>query len=196
VATVPSGQRQHEGLAGERTRPLAWGGLAARLAIPALLVAAALVLPAFILSSDREIRGGGVGPTAWPRVMLLAITVLAVVWMVQEWLGWRRGLGAGISAVPEEGAYSMTKAAAGLVLVVLYGWLLPIVGFPVATTGFMAAWCYLGGIRNPVALLAVPLGGTAALLWMFMGVATMPLPRGTGAFDRASIALLQMLGIY
>jgi putative tricarboxylic transport membrane protein len=154
------------------------------------------VLPAFILSSDREIRGGGVGPTAWPRVMLLAITVLAVVWMVQEWLGWRRGLGAGISAVPEEGAYSMTKAAAGLVLVVLYGWLLPIVGFPVATTGFMAAWCYLGGIRNPVALLAVPLGGTAALLWMFMGVATMPLPRGTGAFDRASIALLQMLGIY
>lgn len=171
-----------------------WAGLAVRLAGPAAILAAALVLPGHILSSDRAIRGSGVGPTAWPRVMLALVALLAVVWMVQVGLAWRRGSAA--VPAPDEGAYSYTKAAAGLALVVAYGWLLPIVGFPLATASFIAAWCFVGDLRRPLAVGLIAVLGTVALLWIFMGVATMPLSRGVGAFDRFSIALLQLIGVY
>ncbi|HMA14127.1 MAG: tripartite tricarboxylate transporter TctB family protein, partial [Bacteroidota bacterium] len=92
--------------------------------------------------------------------------------------------------------YSYAKAIAGLAMIVAYGILLPVIGFPLATAGFVALWCLLGGIRHPFAVVPLALVGTAVLLWMFMGLALMPLSRGQGVFDGISVAILQLLGIY
>jgi putative tricarboxylic transport membrane protein len=81
-------------------------------------------------------------------------------------------------------------------MILAYGLLLPVIGFPVATTAFIALWCILGGVRHPLAVVPLSLVGTVVLLWVFMGLALMPLSRGQGLFDRISIAILQLLGIY
>jgi putative tricarboxylic transport membrane protein len=132
--------------------------------------------------------------------MLAAIAVFSAIWLVQEVLAWRRGrdvIDAGDALPePEREHYHYRKAFAGLVMILAYGWLLPVIGFPLATVIFTLAWCLLGGIRNKAALLLVPTVGTAALLWLFMGLALMPLSRGRGVFDQISIAVLQTLGIY
>jgi putative tricarboxylic transport membrane protein len=83
-----------------------------------------------------------------------------------------------------------------MVLVVGYGWALPLVGFALATAVFIAAICLLGGLRRALVIVPVSIVGTAVLLWVFMGLALMPLNRGEGAFGRFSLAVLRGLGIY
>lgn len=172
--------------------------LVCHLAAPAGFLVAALILPFFMLDMDRPFRGVGLGPAAWPNAMLMLIAICAAIWLLQEWLAWRRGRAALVvsEATPAGECYSTKKAVVGLVMIVAYGALLPLVGFPVATASFIALWCIFGGVRNTVAVLAVSLLGTVGLLWVFMGLALMPLSRGYGVFDRISIAILQMLGIY
>jgi putative tricarboxylic transport membrane protein len=165
-----------------------------------LILAAALLLPAFMMQSDRPFRGAGLGPAAWPNVMLALLAGFAALWVVQELWAWRRNRGSDPAAAPSAGedeeVYSYRKAALGLLLIVAFGWLLPIVGFPIATVAFIVLWCTLGGVRNPLVVVPVSLIGTVALLWLFMGAALMPLPRGRGALDQFSVGLLQALGIY
>lgn len=174
-----------------------WRTLALHAGPPVLLVVAALVLPAFMLNTSRPFRGAGLGPTAWPQFMLWTVMGCAALWALQSTLAWRRGA-LDAPRPPEEAAerYSYGKAFAGLALILAYGWSLPWIGFPLATAAFMALWCVLGGVRNPLVVVPVSVLGTVTLLWVFMGLALMPLSRGTGAFDGISIAILRALGIY
>lgn len=172
--------------------------LARRLATPFGFLVAALVLPFFMLDGARPPRGVGLGPAAWPQAILALIAAGAAIWLLQEWLAWHRGRAAltAAAAEPAGETYSYAKAAAGLVMILAYGALLPVVGFPLATAVFIALWCFLGGLRRLVFVVPLALLGTVALLWVFMGVALMPLSRGQGMFDQMSIAILQLLGIY
>jgi putative tricarboxylic transport membrane protein len=174
-----------------------WRTLAIYLAPPVVLLIAALVLPSFLLSTSRPFRGAGFGPAAWPQFMLALVAICCVIWAFQTAIAWWRGrLGPSAAATPAAEPYSYFKALSGLLLILAYGWSLPLIGFPVATALFVALWCILGGIRNPFVVLPISLIGTAVLLWVFMGLALMPLSRGRGIFDGISIAVLRALGIY
>ncbi|MGQ7791882.1 tripartite tricarboxylate transporter TctB family protein [Faunimonas sp. B44] len=174
-----------------------WRTLALHAGTPILLVVAALVLPAFMLNTSRPFRGSGLGPAAWPHFMLWLVAACAALWAVQSALAWRSGaLDAPAPPAEETEQYSYDKAVAGLALILAYGWSLPRIGFPLATAAFIAIWCVLGGVRNPLAVIPVSVLGTITLLWVFMGLALMPLSRGTGVFDGISIAILRALGIY
>jgi putative tricarboxylic transport membrane protein len=175
-----------------------WWVLALRLAAPAGFLIAALVLPSFMLDTTRPLRGTGLGPAAWPQAMLVLIAVCAVIWMAQTVIAWRGGrpVPAATAAAPAGETYSHRKALIGLVLIVAYGWLLPVTGFPLATAAFIALWCILGGVRHPLAVVPLSLVGTVVLLWIFMGLALMPLSRGQGVFDQVSVTILQLLRIY
>lgn len=165
--------------------------------IAAVLLVAALVLPAFMFNTDRRPGVSGPGPDAWPNLVLTLLAICAAIWLISElWLLVRRKASTGLAAPHDEDSYHYGKALVGIGLVLAFGWLLPVIGFPLACTGFLLIWCIYGGLRHPAVLLLVPTIGTAALLWMFMGLALMPLSRGSGAFDRFSVAVLQLLGIY
>lgn len=168
------------------------------LALPAVLLILAMVLPAFMFPADKSPAGGhGLGPAAWPNGILRGLVVFSAIWLALEIRGlWRRDHVPALRAPQEETNYSYPKALAGILLVILYGWCIHQVGFILTTAAFLAVWCRFGGIRSPLALVAVSLIGTYALLWMFMGLAHMPLPRGQGVFDGISIWLLQATGIY
>jgi putative tricarboxylic transport membrane protein len=152
-----------------------------------------------ILDAGRTVRSRGLGPTAWPEFMLTLIAVLSVVWIIREVITWRISLRNQLAAEPVESAeadYDYRKAVIGMVLVIGYGWALPLVGFTLATAVFIAAICLLGGLRRALIIVPVSVVGTAVLLWVFMGLALMPLDRGEGAFGRFSLAVLRGLGIY
>ncbi|WP_299818887.1 tripartite tricarboxylate transporter TctB family protein [uncultured Jannaschia sp.] len=165
--------------------------------LPAGLLVLALILPGRMFSRDQSADVVGLGPAAWPGAMLLALAVLSAIWVARDlWALRRPGSEPLLAPVREEEPYAMGKALAGLVMIVVYGWLLSVIGFALASALFIAGWCVFGGVRNPLVLVPVTLIGTVALLWLFMGLALMPLPRGQGVFDGFSIWLLQLTGIY
>lgn len=167
------------------------------VAVPAILLIAALVLPSFMFHSDRRPDVPGLGPAAWPGMVLGLLAFFSALWLALEVRGlvkWR--VSTSLAPPHDEDVYHYGKALTGIGLVIVFGWLLPLVGFPLACSGFLLIWCLYGGLRHPAVLVLVPTLGTVALLWMFMGLALMPLSRGVGVFDRFTVGLLQLLGIY
>jgi putative tricarboxylic transport membrane protein len=165
--------------------------------LPAAIGVVALIAPAYVFQVAPAAFGNGLGPAAWPRGVLALLAFFAFAWAARDvWAVAARGRPASLVAAREEGTYDWGKALIGLALIVAYGILLPKIGFALATAAFMTVWCLIGGIRNLLAITSVALIGTAILLWVFMGLALMPLSRGQGAFNDFSIALLRLLGIY
>lgn len=166
-------------------------------AIAAGVLVAALVLPGYILRPGTRPVPEGLGPDAWPLGLIGMLAVLAVLWTAREvWAVSGPGRRSLLTEAQEEESYSHGRAIAGLVLIVAYGAMIPVTGFALTTAVFIAIWCRFGGITSPLAIAGVSLLGTAALLWVFMGLALMPLSRGLGLFDDLSVALLRLLGIY
>ena len=166
-------------------------------AIAAGLLIATLVLPAHILKPGTRPVPGGLGPEAWPLGIIGLLAALAVLWSAREiWALLGSGRRSLLTATEDDSGSSSARAIVGRVLSVLYGALIPVTGFALTTAVFIALWCRFGGLVSPLAIAGVSLLGTAALLWVFMGLALMPLSRGVGVFDDLSIALLRLLGIY
>ena len=165
--------------------------------LPLFLLAATMILPYFLFSKVHKGDIIGLGPAVWPHGMLWGIGLFSVLWIARDF--WARSTPERkptLSAPIEDVPYDFRKSAIGLVLIVIYGWLLPNTGFALTTSTFIAIWCYLGSMRNWKIVLPVSILGTIALLWLFMGLALMPLPRGMGIFEGFSIGLLKAIGIY
>lgn len=166
-------------------------------AFPCGLLLLAIILPGHMFESDQKAREIGLGPAAWPSAMLLGLIFFSALWLVRDiWVLGRAGRTPTLCIPKEDGHYDFGKALVGLVMIAVYGWLLSILGFAVSTTLFIATWCLFGGLRNLMIVVPVSLIGTIALLWLFMGLALMPLPRGRGMFGEFSIWLLRAIGIY
>ncbi|SNT72528.1 tripartite tricarboxylate transporter TctB family protein [Paracoccus seriniphilus] len=165
--------------------------------LPAMLFLLALILPQFMFWQGAPKVTEGLGPAAWPDLILDGLAIFSAIWLVHElWVLGRAGRRPMLKAQEDDEVYRYGKALVGILLIVIYGAVLSLVGFALATAGFIAIWTLYGGIRNPLVVASVSLIGTAILLWVFMGLALMPLSRGQGGFDHFSIWLLQTLGIY
>jgi putative tricarboxylic transport membrane protein len=177
------------------------GAMRAARLIPLFLAAgmmvAALILPSFMLQGERRPDVPGLGPGAWPGAILLGLALFSGIWLATEfWVLARRGGTPSLAAPDDEESYHYGKALIGIGLVIAYGWLMPTLGFALSTALFLLIWCLYGGLRHLLVLTLVPLLGTLILLWVFMGLALMPLSRGTGVFEHFSVWLLKLIGIY
>lgn len=192
MATVsPMSDDHRNGPMDDAARPRLWS-----LILPALLLISALVLPQYLFWRGEPAVPQGLGPGFWPRLMLHGVALCAAIWLLGEIHALWRGRPAILSAPTEDETYRLDKALVGIGLILAYGWLLHLTGFALTTAAFLMIWCVYGGVRNPLVFVPVALIGTAALLWVFMGAALMPLSRGQGIFDTISIWILQMLRIY
>lgn len=174
-------------------QPGAWRPLAA----PLLFAAGAAVMTRFVTDRPEEAAAmarGIAGPTTWPTLMLYGVVLFALGWAVQRIaIVLRRSEQA--AAAPPTVARG-ARVWFGIVLVLAYGFSLPILGFAVATVAYIALWLLLGGIRAPLKVTLISVLGTTVFLYFFIKLALMPLDRGVGAIGEFSIALYRLLGIY
>ena len=137
---------------------------------------------------------GQLGPGFWPRMALIGLCGACVAKLVEEW---RRGRGGGgITASADASPISHVKLAIGIALIVLYALLTPFLGFALVTALFVAAFLVLGGTRSRPAIAANGVIGTVGLLYLFVKVVYLPLPKGEGPFETITLALYRALRLF
>lgn len=172
----------------------------ARLAFPLAVAGGAWLVARSHLAPGVDVEAitrGIAGPTTWPKVMLYCVLACAAALFVRTLFGLIAG--ARVPAQPRaeaDAGYHEARLLAGIALLMAYGYAIPAIGFAWSTVAFLVAWMALGGLRRPVAILLTSAIGTAALLYLFVKVSLMPLDRGKGVFEQATVALYRVLGIY
>ena len=135
---------------------------------------------------------GVIGPTTWPKAMLLAAAASAVLIALARLLVARLP----VSSEKESIDYHEGRSLGAVALVIAYGAAIPFMGMAWATPLFIVGWLVLGGLRRPLAIALISILGTVGMLYFFVKLSTMPLDRGKGLLEQATVALYRLLGIY
>ena len=145
-----------------------------RVAAPlvGLLLAAGLFVQAADL--DAVAAPGQLGPGFWPRLTLVGLGLTCLVKLVQAGRSDARRAG------PDGTAPPLARGTLALAIAAVFGYVavLPLVGFPLATTGFVVAFMVLGGARSGGGIIATAVAGTVVLLYVFVKLVYLPLPEG------------------
>jgi hypothetical protein len=163
--------------------------LAPRLPAPLLGIALALALFPGTRGLDAVARGP-LGPGFWPRLALVGLAVACLAKLVAEWR--RHGASERVSLPP----VSRGKLAIGIGALVLYVVLAPWLGWALASALFIAGFMALCGARSAAALASASVVGTVALLYVFVKLVYLPLPKGDGAFEAITLALYRALRLF
>jgi putative tricarboxylic transport membrane protein len=161
-----------------------------RVAAPLLGVVVALALYPATRSLDAVAREGSLGPGFWPRLALLGLALACASKAAEEW---RRGRA---RAAEARDPISVGLLAGGIALIVLYTALTPLLGFPLTTAIFIAAFMALAGGRSVTGLVAAGVLGTVVLVYLFVKVVYLPLPKGDGPFEALTLALYRALRVF
>jgi putative tricarboxylic transport membrane protein len=145
-------------------------------------------------------RAGQLGPGFWPRVVLVG---LGLACAMHALMAWHRGAtpaaAPGATAAGEQdtrAAPSPGRLALAIAALLLYVLATPILGFLLTTVVFIAAFMRLAGARAPIAIAATAALGALSLVYLFVRVVYLPLPKGTGLFEDLTIALYRALRIF
>jgi hypothetical protein len=163
--------------------------LAPRLIAPLLGTVVASALYPGTWGLDAVARGP-LGPGFWPRLALIGLVLACLAKLVEEW---RRGRASDAVSRPP---FSRVKLAGGIGAVVLYVLLAPLVGFAIVTALFIAGFMALCGTRSVAALAASASIGTVSLLYVFVKLVYLPLPKGDGPFETLTLALYRALRLF
>jgi putative tricarboxylic transport membrane protein len=177
-----------------------------QLAGPLAFVVGAFLLRSRVVESPEmaaQITRGLVGPATWPTLMMWAIAAFGLFWTLQRAVTVMRAKGSANATAlinaPSQDALKTpfsTLIGLGVSFILVYGCLLPVIGFAASTLLYLVCWCLLGSMRKPLQIGLIGLLGTTVLLYLFVKLASMPLDRGQGVMGETSIALYRLLGIY
>ena len=137
---------------------------------------------------------GVIGPATWPKAMLLCAGSAAALLALMRLLALGAPNAPHVSVAADD--YHEGRSIGAIVLAVAYGAAIPLVGIAWATPVFIAGWLLLGGLRGPLLIGLTSILGTLGVLYFFVKLSAMPLDRGKGMFEQASVALYRLLGIY
>jgi putative tricarboxylic transport membrane protein len=160
-------------------------------AVGCVVVALSYVAPGVDFAAMAR---GVVTPATWPKAMLLSAAAAAALLALVNLLELLALRDSSAAAPAEE--YHEGRSIGAIGLLVGYGIAIPLVGIAWATPAFIAGWLVLGGIRKPLTVSLVSILGSIGVLYFFVKLSLMPLDRGKGVFEQATVALYRLLGIY
>ena len=134
---------------------------------------------------------GQLGPDFWPRLVLVGLMGSCVLKAIEVV---RSGQARAARAVTPP--LRIPQLAAGIALVLGYPALAPVLGFPLTTFLFLLAFMRAAGTRRPILLFVLATLGTVGLLYLFVKVVYLPLPKGAGVMEDATIFLYRLLRIF
>ena len=164
---------------------------AVRVVAPLAGVALAAGLYLASRGLDEVAREGQLGPAFWPRLVLAGLGLVCLLKALGEW-----PRTAASDDTEPAGEISRPKLAAGIALIVLYVLATPWLGFMLATAAFIVAFMVLAGARSPLVVAANAVVGTVVLLYTFVKIVYLPLPKGEGAFEALTLAVYRALRIF
>lgn len=144
---------------------------------------------------------GNLGPDFWPRVILGCLIAFSLL------KGSLALIKAKVKENPRDGVAKESweagsgkgdgwRLGAGILLLIAYAYFTELIGFPLANLLFLFTFMYLGGVRRWLWLFLLPTLCTVGLLYVFVKVVYVPLPRGSGIFGDLTIALYTLLRIF
>jgi putative tricarboxylic transport membrane protein len=142
---------------------------------------------------------GQLSAAFWPRMLLacLMVACVAKAWSLLTERSVTTLAGAVLAEFaepPAEVDHRKLVAGIGLVAGLVIG--SEVLGFPVAAVLFLGTFMWLGGWRRPVSLLVLSVTGTVVVLYIFVKVVYLPLPKGVGVFEGLTVNLYRLLGIF
>lgn len=168
------------------------------IALPLAAAALTCVLAVYWVAPGVDLAAmtrGLVGPATWPKAMLLCAAAAAALLALLRFLE-LLALRSPREADGGGDEYHEGRSIGAIALVLAYGAAMPLVGIACATPLFIAGWLLLGGLRGPLLIGLTSVLGTIGVLYFFVKLSAMPLDRGKGVFEQASVALYRLLGIY
>lgn len=175
------------------------GAYLRELSAPAGFFAGAISLRSHVVESPEmanQMTRGLVGPASWPQLLLLVIAFFSVLWAVERVVLFKKQTTPRLATSDALATPINLQMGVAILFILLYGYLLAVIGFPAATLLYLVAWCALGGMRRAIQVSLISLLGTVVFLYLFVKLAAMPLERGQGVMGEFSIALYRLLGIY
>jgi putative tricarboxylic transport membrane protein len=166
--------------------------------LPLAAAVAAWVLARYFIAPGVDLDGmsrGVIGPATWPRFMLYGAALCALALSLKNAFVLVGGKPEGETGSAEPG-YHELRSICLIAVIIAYGASLPYIGIAWGTLAFLVAWLLIGGVRRPALLALVPTLGTVFLLYLFVKISLMPLDRGRGVFEEATVALFRFLRIY
>ena len=159
---------------------------------PLMGVVLAIVLFWHTRGLDDVAQTGQLGPGFWPRLVLIGLGAASLAKLVLDVRSVRRAA----DVTVERPAISPPLLVAGIATIVLYVVAAPLLGFAFATMLFVAAFMVLAGARSAAAIVATSVLSTVVILYVFIKVVYLPLPKGAGAVENVTLALYRLLGIF
>lgn len=100
------------------------------------------------------------------------------------------------SEVIEAGEHNNKKMILGFLGIFGYGIATTYIGFAFATFSVILYWLLISGQRKPLRILLTSSIATLAILYIFLKLAYMPLPKGVGVFHDLTIGFYRILGLF
>lgn len=179
-------------------------GRLARAAPYALLLAVAGVLYAVALRIEYIGPAERIGPDFWPRAILALLAGVCVYELAKSlFASQARSTGGMLQYFLDQASTddaparppSAARVWLGVGATLAYVVLVSVLGFFLATAVFLAGFIALGGYRRWGVVAACSLGGSLAMVAVFMKVVYVSLPLGVGPFRLLSLGLLSALGV-
>jgi putative tricarboxylic transport membrane protein len=162
--------------------------------------AVAAALFAYTGYIDYTPRAGQIGPATWPR-LAIALMAASCLFEIARRIATKNSVATGIVETLEgdepkeqEKRYPLSLVG-GIGLVSVYAFVVPYLGFLLATFLFLAAFMYVGRYRNHSVIWAASAAVTLFCGVLFLRIAYVSLPRGIPPLDRITDAFLLIPGI-
>ncbi|MBI5967633.1 MAG: tripartite tricarboxylate transporter TctB family protein [Deltaproteobacteria bacterium] len=169
-------------------------GFFSRLKGPLLIFLLSLYLY-FLAGKMEEVPiPGQLGPAFWPKAILILLMISCGIKALEFFFAEKR------KKAPEQELsrppVNLPKLAVMIVLVIAAVVALDALGFLLANFLFLLSFMRVAGLKKKIPLLLTSVLGTILLIYLFVKVVYLPLPKGRWFFDDVTIFLYRILRVF
>jgi len=143
---------------------------------------------------DENPMPGQLGPAFWPKALLILLMISCGIKSLEVY---KATLKEGAAAAKGESASGVDTLKLSLMIVAVLGvvFLMDMIGFVLANFFFLLLFMRIAGYLQMPRLILISGLGTAVLLYLFVKVVYLPLPKGQFFFDDLTIFIYRALYI-